>query len=280
MPFARTREWLAPAKLQFACSAHYLDHVDDVNLSADKQAFLKEIPDAMFRETVRDFMVNQNFRRDYWVRGARRLNSVEQSEALRRQRVVLQQARADVPLKIKGSVGEVTLQVAIYGPILDALADHQPKTLGQIEQLVKQKGVLFPHIREAVLILMGEGRVAVVQDGAVIAQATERTRKMNAFLCRRARGSNDVGHLASPVTGGGVQVGRFQQLFLLARSEGKQQPAEWVQFAWQVLAAQGQTIIKDGKKLETPEENLAELNLRAQIFAEKQLPVLVALGIA
>ena len=29
------------------------------------------------------------------------------------------------------------------------------------------------------------------------------------------------------LTGGGITVGRFQQLFLLAMSKGKKQPAEW-----------------------------------------------------
>jgi hypothetical protein len=89
MPFADMAQWLASAKVGYACSAHYLDHVDAVNLTAAQQQLMCEIPDAMFRETVRDFMVNQQFRRDYWVKGARRLSALEQSEALRQQRVML-----------------------------------------------------------------------------------------------------------------------------------------------------------------------------------------------
>ncbi len=84
----------------------------------------------------------------------------------------------------------------------------------------------------------------------------------------------------SPVTGGRVAVNRFQQLFLLAMSQGKKQPAEWTQFLWQILSAQGQKIVKEDKTLETPEENLAELNEQETIFAEKQLPILKALQIA
>ena len=75
-------------------------------------------------------------------------------------------------------------------------------------------------------------------------------------------------------------VGRFQQLFLLAMSQGKKQPAEWVQFVWQVLASQGQKLVKDGKTLESAEDNLAELTAQADAFAEKQLPALKALQIA
>lgn len=91
---------------------------------------------------------------------------------------------------------------------------------------------------------------------------------------RRAQDNGDLQFLASPVTGGGLSVSRFQQLFLLALTEGKKQPDEWVESVWQVLNGQGQRIIKEGKTLATPEENLAELKAQAATFAEKQLPVL------
>jgi hypothetical protein len=55
---------LESARLHYACSAHYMDHIDGINLTAEQQAFLKEIQDPLFRESVRDFMVNQQFRRD------------------------------------------------------------------------------------------------------------------------------------------------------------------------------------------------------------------------
>ncbi len=49
---------------------------------------------------------------------------------------------------------------------------------------------------------------------------------------------------------------------------------------WQVISAQGQKLIKEGKTLETSEENLAELRNRATTFTEKRLPLLRQLGIA
>jgi hypothetical protein len=225
-------------------------------------------------------MVNQQFRKDYWVRGARKLSALEQVEALRRQRVMLVQQRAYVSLKANGALGEATMQEQVYGPILDVLADHQPKTLGQIEQAVKDKGVAFAYIMQAAFVLCGTGSLYPVQDDAVISKARKQTDKLNAFLCDKARGSGDINVLASPLTGGGVAVGRFQQLFLLAKTQGKKQPAEWAQFVWQLLAAQGQTIMKDGKTLKTAEENMADLTAQAQTFGDKQVPILKALGIA
>jgi len=280
IPFSRMAEWLAPTKVNYACSAHFLDHIDAVNLTVEQQALLKEIPDAMFRETVRDFMVNQQFRRDYWVKGARKLNPLEQAEAFRAQKVILVQPRADVSLKVTGAIGEATMQEAVYNPILDALADYKPRTLGQIEQAVKDKGVAFAQVTQAVMILTGAGNLSAVQDDAVISKAKKHTDKLNAHLIDKARGSSDISYLASPVTGGGVTVGRFQQLFLLAMSQGKKQPADLAAHVWQILATQGQKIVKEGKTLETAEENIAELTEQAQTFADKQLPILKALGIA
>ncbi len=280
MPFAEMAEWLKPAKLTYACSAHYLDYIDAVNLTSEQQAFLKKIPDPMFRESVRDFMVNQQFRRDYWVKGARTLSTLEQAEAQRAHRVILVTHRPDVSLKVNGTLGEATMSEAVYNPILDLMADHKPKILGQIEQAVKDKGVVFAQVLQAALVLTGAGHLAAVQDDAVIGKAKKHTEKLNAHLINKARGSSDISYLASPVTGGGVTIGRFQQLFLLAVRQGKKLPAEWALFVWDILSAQGQRIIKEGKTLETTEDNLAELADQAQTFADKQLSVLKALGIA
>lgn len=279
MAFARMADWLAPAKLGFACSAHYLDQIDAVNLTAEQQVLLKDIPDAMFRQTARDFMVNQQFRRDYWVKGARQMNTLEQAEALRALRLVLVKPRADVALTVTGSLGEANLQEAVYKPILDTLSDHKVRTLGQIEQAVREQGINFVQLVQAVVVLAGAGALSGAQDEHLIGPARKQTDRLNQHLMNKSRGSNELSYLVSPVTGGGIAVPRFQQLYLLARAQGHKQPADWAQFVWQILAAQGQRIIKDGSTLERPEDNLAELTAQASDFAEKQLPLFRALQI-
>jgi SAM-dependent methyltransferase len=280
MHFATMADWLEPAKLQYACSAHYLDHVDQINLTPEQVAFLADIPDPMFRESTRDFMVNQQFRRDYWVKGVRRLTPFEQAEQIRQQRVLLVTHRPDVSLTVNGALGEATMSAEVYGPILDLLADHKPRTVGQIEQALKGSAIQFGQLLQAVFVLAGQGALVAVQDDAAIARARKPSDRLNGWIKAKARGSADVAYLASPLTGGGIAVGRFQQLFLLAIDQGRKQPSEWADFTWQLLAAQGQKLIRDGKTIDTPAENLAELTAQAQAFAEKQLPVLKALGVA
>jgi len=280
MHFATMAKWLEGAKVQFACSANYLDAVDAINLTAEQQAFLKDIPDPMFRETTRDFMVNQQFRKDYWVKGVRRMTALERVEALRSQKVLLTTARADMSQKITGVLGEASLTETVYSPILDLLSDHKPKSIGQIEQAVKDKGVTFSQVIEAMMLLTGAGHIGHVQEEQAIAQAKKHTDKLNAHFCHKARSSNELNYLASPMTGGGSTVNRFQQLFLMALKQGHKNPEDWAAFVLQILAAQGQKIVKDGKAMETPEEQLAELKSQANDFFAKQLPILKALQIA
>jgi hypothetical protein len=122
--------------------------------------------------------------------------------------------------------------------------------------------------------------MASVQTDEQMAKAKQATSKLNQTLIDRARSSADTSFLASPVTGGGIVVGRFQQLFLLAMNQGKKQPKEWAQAAWSVLASQNQRLVKEGKTIESAEGNLEELTKQAEEFLLKNLPILKALGIA
>ena len=282
MAFEEMARWLEPAKVQWACSANYLDAIDTVNLSAEQQTLLASIPDPMFRQTTRDFCVNQQFRKDYWVKGSRTLTALEQGEALRTLRVILVQPRADVSLKVTGSLGEAKLQEAVYNPILDALADYKIKSLAQIEQDLKANGqtLSFGQILQAVMILSATGAIFPVQDDAAISKTRKVADTLNLHLMNKARANKELSYLASPVTGGGIAVPRFHQLFVLARCQGHKQPEDWAKFVWGVLAMQGQRLVKEGKALETEAENVAELTAQAQEFASKQLPILKALQIA
>jgi SAM-dependent methyltransferase len=279
MHFATMAQWLEPAKLTYACSAHYLDSVEAVNLTPEQQAFLKDIHDPMFKQTVRDFMVNQQFRKDYWVKGARRLTPLEQALSLREQRFVMTAHRPDVSLKVTGSLGEATLTEKVYGPVLDLMADHKTRSLEQIEQALKEAGISFAQLVQTVLVLCGNGTFNAVQDDTVTTKAKKHTDKLNTHLMVKARSHNDMTFLASPVTGGGVAVGRFHQLFALAIQQGKKKPEDWAAFVEQILASQGQKIVKEGKPLETTEQQLAELTSQAHEFANKQLPIMKALQV-
>jgi SAM-dependent methyltransferase len=280
VPFAEMAEKLAAAKLTYACSAHYLDHIDALNATADQQQFLTAIADPLFRQSVRDFIVNQQFRRDYWVKGALRLSPAEQAATLRQLRVMLTTDASEVALSVQGALGPRDLNPAAYRPLLAVLADHAPKTLGEIEAALAGDGLQLGAIYEAAMVLAGKGDLAPVQDEAARERAKPGADRLNLWLLDKARGGGELPYLATPVLGGAVAVARFYQLFLLARRHGRKIPREVAQFAWDILGPQGHRLIKDGQPLERPEDNLAELETQARDFADKRLPVLQALQIA
>lgn len=279
MYFTEFAKWMEPTKTNFIGAAHFIEQQEVVNMTPAQIAFLAAIPDLHMRETARDYMVHQQFRRDLWVKGARRLTTIEHAEAYRRLRYVMTMVRENVPTKVSGQQGEATLNEAIYNPILDYLADYQIKTFAQIEQAVTAKGVNMSQLVSALGLLMGVGAVSTAQDDRTISKAKASTDKLNAALMHHARTRGDIAHLASPVIGGGVNINRFDQLFMLARAQGRKTPGEWAEFAHGLLSAQGQKLVKEGKTLETPEENLAELQAHAQSFDQKRLPLARALGV-
>lgn len=279
MYFADMARWLEPAKVGFAGSANMLEHVDPINFSQEQEQLLAGITDPDFKQTVRDYVVNQQFRRDYWIKGGRKLDALRRTELLRAERVVLVTPITDVPLKVQGARGEAELSGAIYTPLLNVLSDHKIHTVGALEAQLQEKGINLAQLLQALLVLVGMRHVYLAQDEMTIKSSLKGCQKLNLEFMTLSRATNDLSYLASPVTGGGFMVGRFQQLFLLAMLQGKKTPHEWAQSVWQLLSLQGQAIAKEGKALSTPEENIAELTAQATIFAEKQLPILKALQI-
>ena len=107
---------------------------DILNLAAEGVAFLKEIDHPILREQTRDYFVNQQFRKDIYVRGATRLSPLDQRERLLNSRFALIQTPELIPLKISQPVGEIGLQEAVYNPLIAELAakNHAPKTLREL----------------------------------------------------------------------------------------------------------------------------------------------------
>jgi SAM-dependent methyltransferase len=280
MPFSELANWLEGAKLNFVASAHLLDHVEAVNLTEAGQKLLAGISHPVLRESVRDYLVNKQFRRDIFAKGARRMTSFEKMEEFRKQTFVLVTYADDIQMKVVGSLGEVGLQEQVYRPIIASFADsaYSPKTLGQLAADPRLNDIAFPNLVQAALVLTGAGHLCPAQEPP--RQATVRCAALNRYLCERARSAGNITYLASPVCAVGIPVLRFQQLFLLAAHRGRKSPKDQAEFVWDLLAAQGQRLVKQGKTLVSVEENMDEILEQATEFTAKRLPVLKTLGVS
>jgi hypothetical protein len=230
-------------------------------------------------QSVRDYFVNQHFRRDIFIKGRRTLTPLERAEAFQLQSFVLVTNPDTINLKVNGALGDATLQERPHRPIIEILAEENSpaKTIAQIGAHEKLGGVTLPELIQGLVVLTGAGFVHPASE------PTRRTKAscaaLNKYLCQRARSSGAISVLASPVTGSGIAATRTQQLFLLALEQGAKSPTDQAAFVWKLLSVQGQRLLKNQKLLETPQENLAELTRQSIEFAEKHLATFKVLGI-
>jgi Predicted methyltransferase regulatory domain/Methyltransferase domain len=282
MPFSQVADQLAEAKLDFCASANLVAHVDELNLTPEWQELLGGISHPVLRESVRDCLLGQQFRKDIFVKGGRAMPMLDRTERLAAQSFVLTTPAQDVPMHLILARGTVNLPEAAFKPVLAALSEngHAPMTVGELVAHPACQGRPPAVMLPILVTLTGIGHVHPTQSPEAIKSAKPRCDALNARLFQRARHNGDAAYLASPVIGAGIPAPRVEQLFLLARQQGRDDPQAWAAFVWETIRAQGQRFTKDGKTLETEHDNLGELTTRAQQFADKQLPIFKALGIA
>ena len=277
MDFRAMDSWLSDAKLTFACSANMFDHIDALNLSEEQRKLVSASGNVRARESLRDLILNQQFRRDYWVKGPRRIPPAAHESAFRKQQVVLLKPAADIQLTVKTGGGEANLNEKIYQPVIQALNGSTATTVAELEKLVAAHKITPAQLLEAIIVLCGAGHLAPARK--IDSDTSARCAALNQWLVEQARHNDNQRYLASPVTGGGVATDRFERLFLCAQAEGHTVPDDWARFAVDVLIGQGQFMLQDGKTLRTKKANLELMQPLARQFADKRMPILKQLGV-
>ncbi len=280
MTFSQMADHLGAAKLSYAGSATHLSYVRALLATPEQHAVIDAVKDPVFRETVRDYVTNQQFRRDFWVRGARRLSAGELHQRLFRTRVLLVRAPGDVSmeLNVPGREGKVQLQQAVYTPLLEVLGQHRPLELGAIAQAVQPQGVTFAQVLQATLIMLSRGDVCVAQDDEQMARVKPRVDAMNRWVLQQARGSGKVANVASTVSGGAMGVGRLHLLSLAAWRDGARSAEAMAQSCERALAANNEKVKGPAGEDLSPEQARQQLQTQAKTFLETGLPLLQRLG--
>lgn len=285
MHFGEIAAVLSAAKLEFAASAAFPDNVDEMNFNAEQRQFLRDIPDSTLRETCKDFILNRQFRKDLWVKGPVQLSQPELQKLIRSIRIVLPIPSSQVSLETTGGLGKVSMEASIYQPIIDFLADNKIKNIGEVvdhfqtgdgEANIK---ILPGQILQAVSILLSSEQLVLAQSDDTVNKVRGSSQKINTVLEEKALNGEVIPYLASPITGGGVHASRFEILFVRAMNEGATTPKDLAASAWAVLSAHGHKVLREGSTLESDEENLNELTLRATEFYEKRLTTFQTLEI-
>lgn len=278
MYFSDVAELSQESKLDFAAVAVPIE-TSAFNLPQKVREFLGKIASPIVREQVKDYFTNRQFRKDIYVRGLRRLPQTEVFDKVLATRYVLLMPSAEVPMNLDTEQGVLKLSEQAYRPLIDFLAEDNFRPKNFVEYSERRK-IPPRDIVEMVRVLTLANRIMPCQDEAAVKLVKKSCDKLNAYICERAQFSETINFLASPLTGGGINVNRILQLFMVNYKSGVKAVDKLADAVWKILSRQGQHILFNGKALEKPEDNIEHLRTLAERFLTRDLPILRALLIA
>jgi len=269
---------LDAARLTFVASASLIENNDRLSIPPGVAPLINESRDPVWRETLRDYARNQKFRRDIFIRGASAMKPVEHWEAMSSVRVALMGDRAAASYTFNTPNGKVKGSDDVYAPILDALG-HRPHSIGELAALPALRGKPGAVVLEAVNILINFGELHPLAD-KTLETAPLVAPPLNKAIAARIRHGEVLGHIAVPAAGTGIQASYVDLVAILALAQGmKPDPKEVARFGWSLMQRTGQRMVRDKASLETPEDNIAELEAHLQRVYARQLPVWKALDV-
>ncbi|MGI9483198.1 MAG: methyltransferase regulatory domain-containing protein [Hyphomicrobiales bacterium] len=283
MPFSDVAKSMSSAKLDYACPADILSHLDVFNPTQNHINLINSIGDVVLRETVRDYCMNRRFRSDIFIKGPRSLSVEERDKLLRDLRFVLVRhpKTLDYTALALEIGGTISLNKEVIEPVVAAMAENKfaPKTIAELEAHNTLKDRSVAQIAETLVTLAGSGVISPAAPEDDLSAVQSSCKALNEELLRRTDIAESSNYLASPCIGQGVTANRVQQYFVLAIQDAKKDKKDWVDFAWDRMAAQNFRIIQNNERIEEEDKNKAFLTEQASLFGENQVPLFKAHGV-
>lgn len=263
---------LAAARLDYASQGQLSDNVDSAVLAPEALKHMAEIPDQIMRETLRDYYLNTQFRRDIYTRGAPTCPPAAQTSALREQRWVLASPRSDVTLKIKTAGGEITLDEKSFQPVLDRLALGDAST-DELFALPGMANVGLNRLLQGLILLASIGNIHPVTpalarkpDGATALRFNE--------LLTSAPPEGSAIFVVSPLTGQSVARNDVSVTQSRLYTAGHQEPNALALAFAEDLKQRGHRVQKNGKPVESDGAQSVILQGIAEKFISQEIPML------
>ena len=218
------RRDMATIGLQPVGSATLVENYDSFVLGKAAREALSAIADDDVRELARDFLIDQFFRLDVFVRGADQLDEHEQRQRLLASAFTLTCPASKVEYTLHTSAGQLAFDNAAARAIVAALASG-PRTLGDVvQQGVANVGDVIANA----MVLSASAQIRPVESTRTSVAA------MNTALVRRLGGPEEIPYLALPC-GTAIGINDKMRSLLRGQTGDGDEFAEWRGF----LAAQG-----------------------------------------
>lgn len=279
---------MATAKLEFVGSATLAENHGDLLMSDAAYGLANEQPDERSRQLIQDYLVNQKFRRDIFVRGHAHLARADIAANRQRLYVVAPYALAGVVPQVKvprGMVNVVPEQLKAFSTAVADWAGTEAelsvafaKAGGKATEFPRLMGLMTAtgHVLPAAKIPKRPAKMPIGAD-----QAERQTLPLKANMAELAAAlsrKSDVS-LISPVTSG-VKTFAFPEVLLLnelLRAGGS--VAELTTRVAAGLAVHDVHLAKDGKAMTDPAEITRSIQAKVTAFLTKELPSLTRIGV-
>lgn len=241
---ADVAEDMSRAKLDFVTSAYLADNYPAVSLPPKVRALLEGVFDPRMAETIKDIARNQNFRRDIFVRGARKLLPADQRERLGRLKFALLRGLApEEPIKFQTPMGEAVASNAAYRPIMDAL-QKENQSFDSLRTIPTWASMPPAEMAQGLALLMAGGYIH-----PVLVQASEDVscaQQLNRVVVKQTLAGAPYGSLCAPSIGSGVNAGMMEMALLAAVLAAPRSSAQQLaQAAHDVLQARGSALASE-----------------------------------
>ncbi len=270
------------AKVSFACSASPKDLLDSVNLSAADQQLLAPLKGKKIYETTRDFIVNRQFRRDYFIKGPVKLNAAQQDKAIDELSFILLTPPSEIKYTMDSRLGEARLLESIYRPIVELMSDYQVRTFAEMLAALTQKSDSFNrgNLLEAILTLSSNGTLSpAIKPETIAPEVKARCLKFNHALLESAH-IPQLKFLVSPVLQGALNLSDiFKVLIQMYLKDPKISRKEMCHQICDLALGEGKTLNKDGKPITKRKEQEAVLAEQVDLFREHTLQLMNALAV-
>ncbi|RZA07918.1 MAG: hypothetical protein EOO68_02740 [Moraxellaceae bacterium] len=180
-------------------------------------------------------------------------------------------------MTFKLNVGEMHGKPETYSPLLDSLAQG-PQSFTALNAVFGGGARISPSLIEAASLLIATSQVAVFALDNAVAQISS-TSALNNQLLDRIRFADDYQVLASHLTGSGVPTSFIERLMLfVTQQHPNSELLELADAAFTIMQAQGRNMVKDGKRLESNDDNIGALAEQFAFLQQGKVAIWQQLG--
>jgi Predicted methyltransferase regulatory domain len=253
------------AKLDYISVAEIDATFESCFFTPEQHAILQTITDSILLEQVKDTFLNRKFRRDLFVRGARKLTPVEQRIQLFESiQFTLTKPAVCIPNNYNLLKGSFTFSEIFRSQIVPLLT-QRPHSIAELCVALSEAN---PNVFYQQLVLAIAAQ-CVYPIQPVCGDAVEACRALNRVIAQRAILDQSYCILASPVLGNGFPLDNLSIMLLSAITDG--------QFASAALVRKLQQFGVNGfqdKVFASPAEMQSELERLWLAFESQLLPLL------